>query len=107
MNTITTIPKEDPYIIDIILRENPNWSLSLGGGLYNGYITLPEGHPWFEVDLPDEAHDIHGRITYSEKEGDEWVIGFDTAHAGDTPEKWPIAKVAEEAERLRDIAMKA
>ena len=48
----------------------------------NGYIELPEHHPW--LDFPDtlELHpdiEVHGGITYES----ENVIGFNTNHIGD------------------------
>lgn len=52
----------------------------------NGYVKLPEGHPWANRDLFendwDLPADVHGGITYRH---DEW-IGFDTAHGADF---WP------------------
>ncbi|WP_293817654.1 hypothetical protein [uncultured Corynebacterium sp.] len=49
----------------------------------NGYVTLPEGHPWLEygylVANPAVDVDVHGEITYHEGR----TIGFDTAHFGD------------------------
>ena len=49
----------------------------------NGYVTLPEGHPWLEygylVANPAVYVDVHGEITYHEGR----TIGFDTAHFGD------------------------
>lgn len=50
-------------------------------GAVNGYVRLPEDHPW----LADTDNvPAHGRITYG-PDRDRW-IGFDTLHAGD---KWP------------------
>lgn len=54
-----------------------------------GYVALSEGHPlhgkeYYEID--DEIDDVaHFGLTYSEFEGDDWVIGFDCNHAFDTP----------------------
>ena len=55
-------------------------------GAANGYVILPEGHPWREKELQfgDVDIDVHGGITYGPKD-DGW-IGFDTLHAWD---KWP------------------
>lgn len=54
----------------------------MGPMTINGYIALPDGHPW--LDDPDslELHpdiDVHGGITYHEGN----TIGFDTNHLGD------------------------
>lgn len=54
----------------------------MGPMTINGYIALPDGHPW--LDCPDSLElnpdiDVHGGITYHEGR----VIGFDTNHLGD------------------------
>lgn len=90
----------------------------------NGYIRLPDDHPW--LDYPDslECHPgitVHGGITYQQDQ----VIGFDTAHAGDawhpqsesarlTPEfhrghghVWEEHEVIEETKRLAEQAVAA
>ena len=59
-----------------------NCMTQLGPFTINGYIELPENHPW--LDSPDmiEVHpdiEVHGGITYHEGR----VIGFDTNHLGD------------------------
>lgn len=59
-----------------------NCMTQLGPFTINGYIELPENHPW--LDFPDmiEVHpdiEVHGGITYHEGR----VIGFDTNHFGD------------------------
>lgn len=89
-------------------------------GWGNGYVCIPEGHPMHGMSY-DDIHrtwdiDVNGGLTFSEsgasckssewgvpdfvKETD-WVIGFDTAHLGDTLERWPTeASVLAEAKRL-------
>ncbi|ACP33540.1 hypothetical protein cauri_1947 [Corynebacterium aurimucosum ATCC 700975] len=59
-----------------------NCMTQLGPFSINGYIELPENHPW--LDYPDtlEVHpdiEVHGGITYEA----DLVIGFDTSHFGD------------------------
>lgn len=59
-----------------------NCMTQLGPFTINGYIEIPENHPW--LDFPDmiEVHpdiEVHGGITYHEGR----VIGFDTNHFGD------------------------
>ena len=59
-----------------------NCMTQLGPYSINGYIELPEKHPW--LDFPDtlEVHpdiEVHGGITYHTGR----VIGFDTNHLGD------------------------
>lgn len=54
-------------------------------GAINGYVRLPAGHPWRDLDLQMEDHvDVHGGVTYGPT-SDGW-IGFDTLHSGDW---WP------------------
>lgn len=50
-------------------------------GAANGYIRLPHGHPWLEVEYIENSVPW-GEITY--KSGN-W-IGFDTMHSG---QYWP------------------
>lgn len=57
-------------------------------GAVNGYVLLPEGHPWRGLELQGSDYakgpDAHGGVTFGPtKEG--W-IGFDTLHACDY---WP------------------
>lgn len=58
-----------------------NCMTQMGPFTINGYIELPENHPWLnEGDLQDFYDvDVHGGITYHEGR----VIGFDTSHLGD------------------------
>lgn len=93
------------------------WVLARGGirTRINGYVYLPEGHPWRTEDdfYAREDIDAHGGLTYGDKDG--W-IGFDTAHGndswGDDPEMdaaradnkhlihWTEALVLKEVRRL-------
>ena len=89
----------------------PNtWLSGCSTGWGNGYVNIPKGHPWYGKHYDNiRCGYIHGGLTYSEQEGEFWVIGFDTAHIGDTPERWPKYKVYEEAMKLKkkaDAAMK-
>lgn len=59
-----------------------NCMTQLGPFTINGYIELPENHPWLdeEEDLQYfTGVDVHGGITYHEGR----VIGFDTNHFRD------------------------
>lgn len=99
----------------------------MGPMTINGYVVLPDGHPW--LDFPDslELHpdiDVHGGITYHEGR----VIGFDTNHLGDghhpgaeraclmggsldilgrVPHTWTWEEVETETRRLADQAKDA
>lgn len=84
-------------------------------GAINGYVRIPQGHPWFGLGYDAIDADVHGGLTYSG--GNEGWIGFDTLHSGDIwpglpsslrfgPAKhWTPELVAEEARRLaRQVA---
>ena len=54
----------------------------MGPMTINGYIVLPDGHPW--LDYPDTLGlhpdiEVHGGVTYHTGR----IIGFDTNHLGD------------------------
>ena len=51
-------------------------------GAVNGYVKLPEGHPWAGLCTLVLDVDVNGGITY---DMDGW-IGFNTLHSGDY---WP------------------
>lgn len=99
-------------------------------GQYNGYLAIPteysdiikdEENPYTLYDLVAEVQDApHGGVTYCHEEEDDFfddgmiplidiydmdrtnyiIIGFDTAHFGDTWEKWNAKEVYEETMRF-------
>lgn len=97
----------------------------MGPFTINGYIVLPEGHPWLQHESLEGVDfiDVHGGITYHQGR----VIGFDTNHSGDGhhPDSagyqcaiehglniprgipWSWEEVAEETERLAEQAREA
>lgn len=86
----------------IFLRPNP----VKGHGEFNGYVSLPIGHPWYGKNYVDELYevDVHYGLTYSEEEDGRWVIGFDTAHTDDELRNWDRENVRKEANRLLEQA---
>ena len=88
------------------------WLPGIEHGWGNGYVILPEEHPYYGKEYDDINVDVHGGLTFSEsakdldwpeidaKDKKGWVIGFDTAHYGDSIYTWPIYKVEEELKRL-------
>lgn len=48
-----------------------------------GYVVVPEGNTLYLKNHTDINIDCHGGLTYSEKEVNNWVIGFDCAHYDD------------------------
>lgn len=88
-------------------------------GWGNGYVAVPPNHSLHLGDLNKisteaiselltllQSLDVHGGLTYNDNgDGinapkDWWVFGFDTAHSGDTIEKWPKEAVEEETKKL-------
>jgi|SRR5688572_18712211 len=84
------------------------------GGWGNGYVALPKGHPCYGMDY-DAIHDkysinVNGGLTFSSDEipgqptetKGMWILGFDTLHSHDTPERWPTPEIVlEEADNLK------
>lgn len=68
---------------------------SVPHGYANGYVGVPEGHPWFGRDYYAVDVSIHGGLTYgrnhlpvTEKDGEPVIdglfwFGFDTCHCND------------------------
>jgi len=85
-------------------------------GWGNGYVCIPPGHPMYEVAYDDIPVDVHGGLSFAcpakdldwpeipEDCKDCWIVGFATAHYGDTVEncdKWYVESQAEKlAEQL-------
>lgn len=95
-------------------------------GEYNGYVIIPQEHPYYAKsywDIIDDI-DIHGGLTLSEPlrmfpenviewigEKPEilenyWVFGFDTCHLGDNKGNWNKKSVIKEVERLEKQLLK-
>jgi hypothetical protein len=86
-------------------------------GWGNGYAVVPKGHPLYGIEEPyGKGHviDVNSEITFAgwrQHNGKEyWVIGFDTAHYGDSILKWPKEAVEREAinfaEQIKKINVK-
>lgn len=84
-------------------------------GWGNGYVLIPEGHPMHGKYYDDIPVSVHGGLTYSELVDDRiiklfnlseedrgfWMVGFDTAHYGDSLVTWPKEMVQVEADNLK------
>lgn len=105
------------------LRENTWTPQELERGWGNGYVALPRRHPYFglghyEINERLE-HYVHGGLTFSRnsddiKEWEEvagmsdmWIIGWDTAHWGDTIENCSKEFVLIENQILSTYLVKA
>lgn len=106
-----------------------NCMTQMGPFTINGYIELPENHPWLDFHYMIEVHpdiEVHGGITYHEGR----VIGFDTNHFrdghhpdadltdqaggisildiyGEIPHIWTWEEVEAETRKLADQAKEA
>lgn len=89
-------------------------------GWGNGYVIIPEGHPWHGMNYDDIPADVHGGLTFGEFVPDDiketnpfsaykgqFIIGFDTCHLHDTLDNWPKEAVEMEAQRLKEQALAA
>ena len=79
-----------------------NCMTQMGPFTINGYIELPENHPWFDEEEDLQFFDgveVHGGITYHEGR----VIGFDTNHFSDG--QHPEAELAYQAGEISTLGM--
>lgn len=80
----------------------------------NGYVQLPEGHPWNNLEGDRILAECHGSINYGPDE-QRW-IGFDTRHWGDRWEedepgfdegiRWTLQAVVDETKGLAEQVAK-
>lgn len=77
-------------------------------GWGNGYVAVPEGHPWFGTDYTDIGYwpDMD-ELTYSCMVGDNWVVGFDTNHLGQNPKDQDMEYVLASTRKLMQYAIEA
>lgn len=104
------------FAVDMRSRWSGSGLFNVDFGWGNGYLVIPEGHPLHGMDY-DAIHEayphlsVNGGLTYAAKPvrkmvpddvpDSAWIIGFDTAHLGDTLERWPDeASVLAEAQSL-------
>jgi hypothetical protein len=99
-----------------IWRVGEHWCVvgDNGIGFYVGYVSVPEGHPWYEQGYDDIAADAHGGLTFADFRDDaawdRWeghdgvppgfYVGFDCGHYCCSPipgsymsEHWPTGEV--------------
>lgn len=53
------------------------------GGHLCGYLKLPIDHPWAKTSMMELHSGVHGGITFSDGNDEEWLIGFDCGHSTD------------------------
>ena len=73
------------YIPNNTVQIKPiTWLSYSNHGWGNGYVSIPEGHKFYEktyYELYELGLDAIGGLTYSQHEDSGWVVGFDTAHS--------------------------
>lgn len=114
------IPLDKIQWIVIDMSKNPFFD-----GWGNGYVIIPNNHPWYKKDEDYINYDInerlniyiHGGITFSrliEHGGKndlykpyigKWLVGFDTNHGYEDKNTWGKERVIEEAKRLAKAAV--
>ena len=94
--------------------------LSLDFGWGNGYVIIPKDHPCYKMHY-DDIHNkyniqAHGGLTFcgsaqiidweeldeKYKSEDYWIVGFDTAHYGDTSISCPKEYVEQSTKELAE-----
>ncbi|DAZ90110.1 Uncharacterised protein [Mycobacteroides abscessus subsp. bolletii] len=92
---MTTGPFAGREVFDAGQTQGVEWAVIVGPvyRVFNGYVLVPEGHPWHGVPYFDIDVVVHGSLTYGEMwPGNSYVIGFDTTHFLDVwPGVWPPA----------------
>jgi len=97
-----------------VICKGPRYHPKVDSGWGNGYVGVPEDHPWFEKYYDDVDPNIHGGLTYSGEECPAvhaedfklvlpdylYWLGFDTGHFSDNLKRWPKEAVYKEAEYL-------
>lgn len=97
-------------------RDLPDEIQYLSHGWGNGYVIIPEDNPLHGLGYDTANHFVvaHGGLTYAElctqdkievfnlEDSDvgKWIFGFDTAHSGDTMERWSLGAVQAETDNL-------
>ena len=100
------------FVKESVFSYLESYSSDFGWG--NGYVALPQGHPWYNVPYQEIDIDIHGGLTFGSIISGNleyhfpnckgmYVIGFDTAHYGDNKYKWTKEMVEKEAQKLCEI----
>ena len=57
------------------------WLIIDNSSHYCAYIGLPESHEYYGKSCGDIDLDVNGGITYSEKSGTGWIVGWDYLHS--------------------------
>ena len=95
---------QHPLLIISPLEIAPTINIHMRFGCANGYVAVPQDHPWYGAGYGDLPVEVHGGLTFADHATlfgvPYWMLGFDTWHMDDTPERWPIKQVFGETMRL-------
>ena len=69
-------------VVRIAFEEPHAKDFSMFGGFLNGYVAVPNYHPYYQKKYEDMEIECHGSLTFGECSDRHW-IGFDCAHSGD------------------------
>lgn len=88
-------------------QDGYRWEVVVNHMAYRcGYVRIPKGHPWFGMDYALLDVSCHGCLTFGspgadeagERDESEWWVGFDCAHAGDSPDPELVPLLPEKAQ---------
>jgi hypothetical protein len=92
--------------LPLIIIKN-TWLRSSNHGWGNGYVKIVPDHKYYGKNYDEIPVDVHGGLTFSDEIKDDdnfgsegYWVGFDTAHFGDTLEKWTKKAVFGETLKL-------
>lgn len=70
------------YVLEINTELPVFWDLTRNTTYYNGYIVIPKNSKFYDrnYNFINSEVEIHGGFTFADYVGDNYVIGFDTAH---------------------------
>lgn len=70
------------YVLEINTELPIYWDLTRNTTYYNGYIVIPKSSKFYDrnYNFISSEVKIHGGFTFTDYVGDNYVIGFDTAH---------------------------
>lgn len=76
------------------------------GTWHCGYVKVPHYHAFHGKhynELPEQAHEVNGGVTFSRTEEDGTIFGFDTIHYHNQDEPFDEERTAEETKRWAAI----
>ena len=96
------------YVLEINAELPVLWDLTRNTTYYNGYIVIPKDSKFYGrgYNFISSEVKIHGGFTFSDYIGDNYVIGFDTAHYFDNETTQNVEFVRNELRKAVDQIIK-